>query len=73
MEQHKRTLVKTITWRLIALSTTIIVVYAYSGDVKESLVIGFVANALKMGFYYVHERVWNRIDFGRIKEPEYQI
>ena len=73
MEHHKRTLVKTVTWRIIALITTIIVVYLYSGDAKESLVIGFSANALKMLFYYIHERVWNKIDFGRVKPPEYQI
>ena len=73
MEQPKRTLAKTLIWRVIALATTIVVVYLYSGDAKESLVVGFVANAFKMLFYYVHERVWNRIDFGRIKPPEYQI
>ena len=73
MEQPKRTLIKTITWRIIALTTTIAVVYLYSGDAKESLVVGFSANALKMFFYYAHERIWNRIDFGRIKSPEYQI
>jgi len=73
MDQHKRTLVKTITWRAIALVTTIVVVYIYSGDVKESLVVGVSANFLKMFFYYIHERVWNKVGFGRIKPPEYQI
>jgi uncharacterized membrane protein len=73
MEHPKRTLVKTITWRIIALVTTIVVVYLYSGDIHESLVVGIGANALKMVFYYIHERVWNRIEFGRISPPEYQI
>ena len=56
MESAKRTLVKTITWRIIALTTTIVVVYLYSGDIHESLVVGIGANALKMVFYYIHER-----------------
>jgi len=73
VEHPKRTLVKTLTWRIIALVTTIAVVYIYSGDINKSLVVGISANALKMVFYYVHERVWNRIEFGRIKPPEYQI
>jgi len=73
MDQHKRTLVKTITWRIVALVTTIIVVYIYSGDVKESLVVGVSANFLKMFLYYVHERIWNKVQFGRSKRPEYQI
>ncbi|MFC1708614.1 DUF2061 domain-containing protein [Candidatus Omnitrophota bacterium] len=73
MEHPKRTLVKTITWRIIALVTTIAVVYIYSGDVHESLVVGIGANFLKMFFYYIHERVWNRVDFGRVKSPDYEI
>jgi uncharacterized membrane protein len=72
-EKPVRTLVKTITWRLIAFITTIVVVYIYSGDVKESIGVGVAANVLKMGFYYMHERVWNRVHFGKVKEPEYQI
>jgi len=73
VDHPKRTLLKTVTWRLIALLATIIVVYIYSGDVKESLVVGFVANGFKMILYYVHERIWNRSNFGRQKSPEYQI
>lgn len=72
-DHPKRTLVKTLTWRLIAFVTTIVVVYIYSKDAKESITIGVVANVLKMGFYYFHERVWNRSNFGRVKEPEYTI
>ena len=73
IDHPKRTLAKTLTWRLIAFVTTIVVVYLYSKDVKESITIGLVANLLKMGFYYFHERVWNRSSFGRVKEPEYSI
>jgi len=73
IDHPKRTLVKTLTWRIIAFLTTIVIVYIYSRDVKESLVVGITANLLKMIFYYAHERVWNRLEFGRIKAPEYQI
>ena len=73
MEHTKRTLLKTLTWRVIALVTTIAVVYAYSGDAKESLVVGLTANLLKMFLYYFHERIWNRVHFGRMKQPEYNI
>ncbi|NQT22741.1 MAG: DUF2061 domain-containing protein [Candidatus Omnitrophica bacterium] len=73
MDQHRRTFLKTITWRIIALFTTIIVVYIYSGDAKESVVIGGVANLIKMILYYIHERIWNRLGFGRAKPLEYQI
>ena len=73
MEHPKRSITKAVTWRTIALLVTIIAVYIYSGDIKQSLVIGVSANAVKFLLYYIHERVWNRIGFGRIKPPEYQI
>ncbi len=73
MEHIKRTLLKTISWRMIALLTTIIVVYIYTGKVKESLAVGFSANLLKMFLYYIHERLWNKVRYGRLKPPEYQI
>ncbi|MCQ9205033.1 MAG: DUF2061 domain-containing protein [Omnitrophica bacterium] len=73
MEHPKRSLVKAITWRVIAFLVTIIVVYAYSRDIKESLVVGVTANSIKIFLYYAHERIWNRIKFGRVEPPEYQI
>jgi uncharacterized membrane protein len=73
MDHPKRTLLKTITWRIIALVTTIVIVYLYSGDFKKSCAVGLIANALKMLFYYGHERAWNRIHFGRTKPQDYQI
>ena len=74
-EQPKRSIVKSLTWRIIAFATTIIAVYLYSGNAKDSLIIGSSANLVKMFLYYLHERVWNNCDFGRceIKPPEYQI
>ncbi len=67
MDQRKRSLIKTITWRLIAFATTWIVVYLYSKEVKVSLAIAITTNGLNMLFYYVHERIWNRTSFGKQK------
>jgi len=73
VEHPKRSLIKAVTWRVIALSVTVIVFYLYSKDAKGSLVVGLIANGIKMGLYYMHERIWNRVQFGVIKPPEYQI
>jgi len=74
IELKRRSVVKTITWRIIAVLVTMIAVYLYNKDIKESLVVSLSANAVKMVLYYLHERVWNGIHFGRKKiEPEYQI
>ena len=73
MEHPKRSLAKAITWRIIAFVVTIAAVYIYSKDIKQSLVIGISANTVKIFLYYIHERIWNRIKFGRMKPSEYQI
>ncbi|MFH1519470.1 MAG: DUF2061 domain-containing protein [Candidatus Omnitrophota bacterium] len=73
MEQPKRSAIKALTWRIIGLLVTVIVVYIYSRDIKEALIIGVSANFVKIFLYYIHERIWNRVKFGRVKGPEYQI
>jgi len=73
MEHPKRSLVKSLTWRIVAVVTTIVAIYLYSGDLKESLIVGLSANAVKIFLYYLHERIWNRVHYGRLKPPEYQI
>ena len=73
MEHPRRSLLKALTWRIIAFLVTIIAIYIYSGDIKEALIVGTGANLIKIFLYYIHERIWNRIKFGRVKIPEYQI
>ena len=75
MERHSRTIAKTVTWRIIGTVITVVVIYFFERDVEDSLTIGISANLIKMGFYYVHERLWNRSAFGREmrEEKDYSI
>lgn len=74
VELHSRSLVKSLTWRVIAILVTMIAVYLYNKDIKASLIVSLSANGVKMFLYYMHERIWNKINFGR-KEilSDYQI
>ena len=69
MDTQKRTIIKTITWRIIATITTIITIYFWTGSWTKSFGAGIVANALKTILYYIHERIWNWTDFGRKHIP----
>jgi len=73
MEHPKRSLAKALTWRVIAFLVTIIAIYIYSRDIRQSLVVGISANVVKIFLYYIHERLWNKVKFGREEQPEYQI
>jgi adenylylsulfate kinase len=64
-DESKRSVLKSISWRIIATSTTMFLVYIFTGQLVFTLGIGFFDVVLKILFYILHERVWNRIEFGR--------
>ena len=68
MESHKRSIAKAITWRIIAVIITTSTAYFFTREVALSLGIGLIDSAAKMFTYYGHERLWNRVGFGRGEE-----
>jgi uncharacterized membrane protein len=64
-EARKRSVIKALTWRVIATSTTMVLAYAATGDLKVAGAIGAADVVIKLLFYYVHERAWGRIPWGR--------
>ena len=64
MESKKRSLVKLLSWRVIGLIIWPIVSYAITGDwiMTGWLTAGFLFMTI---FYYIHERIWDKIKWGR--------
>ena len=56
----KRSLVKTVTWRLIGSMDTFVVSYIVTGTFESALKIGGIGLCTKMIMYFVHELVWNK-------------
>lgn len=73
MEHRKRSLLKTISWRVFSFFLTIIIIYAYTRNIRQSIGVGAGIDIVKMFLYYLHERIWNRVKFGRAKPQDYQI
>ncbi len=69
VETHSRTVMKTVSWRIVATLTTGIIVYILSGDFIMSLGVIGVEVVAKILFYYLHERVWNMIQWGKKSHP----
>lgn len=65
-ETHKRTLLKTISWRITATIITTIVVLALTRQLKLALGAGLIDTTVKFLGYYLHERGWNRINVGKV-------
>jgi uncharacterized membrane protein len=65
MDTLKRTLTKTIIWRVIATLITLVVTYAFTGELQQATNITLVIAALLMMGYYFNERIWDKVEWGR--------
>ena len=72
-ESHKRSIVKALSWRVIATLITGITALVITGEIKVAVEIGLIDTVAKLGVYYAHERLWNRLKYGKVKTPEYTI
>jgi uncharacterized membrane protein len=61
-ESHKRHLLKAVTWRVIGTIDTMLLAWIISGDPLIGVKIGFAEVLTKMILYYLHERVWFKIN-----------
>lgn len=63
-DSWKKSLLKTLIWRVIASLTTMSVVYLFTEEALLSLGIGAMDMLLKIVLYYLHERAWMRVKWG---------
>src|SRR5258706_4144995 len=68
-----RSIAKAMSYRVLGSASTALIFYVLSRDAKLSLGGGLVDSVLKIGVYFIHERLWNHISYGRPKPPEYEI
>jgi uncharacterized membrane protein len=74
MDTHARSIAKAISYRLLGSAVTGLIFFVLTRQGKLSLGAGFLDMVLKIFAYFVHERVWNHISYGRdVKPPEYEI
>lgn len=64
-EENRRSALKTVSWRIIATSTTMLLVFFFTGQLELAAGVGVGDVVLKMIFYFLHERAWNKVKFGR--------
>lgn len=72
MESRRRSIAKTISWRVVATFVTAGIVYVLTGEWKAAMSIGGLDTLVKLGVYYAHERAWARVRYGN-GATEYEI
>ena len=64
-EKPERSVLKSITWRIVGTADTVIISWIVTGALTLAFSIGFVELLSKMLLYFVHERIWNRVRWGK--------
>ncbi len=65
MDQVKRTVAKTVSWRAWMIITNSLVGWLVTGDIMQGLSIGFMTFVVNTIAYVIHERMWNKIRWGQ--------
>lgn len=73
IETAKRSILKAVTYRLIGSFVTGSLVWLFTGKLDFAVAIGSIDTILKILGYYVHERIWQKISYGKAKPIEYEI
>ncbi len=73
METKRRSVAKALSWRVFATLITMAVAYALTAELTFAAKIGAADTLAKLAIYFAHERVWQRIPYGKIDSPDYQI
>ena len=67
-ESPLRSVLKAVSWRVLATLTTMVIAYIVIGDISDALKIGAVEVMAKMMIYYFHERAWAQIPLGTMRQ-----
>ena len=66
---HLRSLIKAVSWRLLGSMDTFMLSFLVTGRVRYAVSIAGAEALTKIALYYVHERIWRRIAWGRLEDP----
>lgn len=68
VESHLRSIIKGLTWRVIATSTIFAITYFTTGEIKTAATVASIEFPVKLLIYYLHERAWLKVPRGTIRK-----
>ena len=66
-ESHTRSILKALSWRIVATATTTLIAWIMTGQVATALSIGGIEFFAKVPVYYFHERAWQLVPRGAVR------
>jgi adenylylsulfate kinase len=67
---YQRSFLKGFSWEFISFVITFIIVYIAYGDFSNSLLFSLILSLIKIGFFFLHERFWKTIRWGKVKDTK---
>ena len=67
-ESHTRSLLKGLSWRIVATCTIMIIIWYKTGDLSLAGQVGFIEFIVKYALYYFHERAWQLVPRGGVRK-----
>ena len=64
-ERPMRSVAKAVSWRVIGTLDTLLISYLLTGEVAVAASIASIDFVTKMFLYFFHERLWNKINWGK--------
>jgi adenylylsulfate kinase len=68
----ERSFVKGIIWEIVSFFLTLIIVFLLYKNILTSLKITLILTAIKIPIFFIHERIWKKIKWGKIPESKYR-
>ena len=69
IESHKRSVFKAVSYRLMGTFATMLIVFAFTRRFVLSLGVGIFELLAKIACFYIHERLWAKIKWGKLDHP----
>ena len=60
-ESHKKTIYRTISWRVVGIVLTYVIAYIVTGSIKVATSLAVIDSIIKTIAYWVHERLWLKV------------
>lgn len=64
-EHYKRSVAKTITYRIMILMSSFLVINSFIESARVSMGITLISNLASTLLYFAHERIWNLSHWGK--------
>jgi len=67
---RQRSFVKGMSWEFISFVITLAAVYLIYGNIIFSIKFSVILSVIKLFFFYIHERAWKKLKWGKIKDGD---